>query len=205
MDTIHIEKRTFPVLDMSCAACAARVDKTLNGQPGVRTASVNYAAATATVEYDTAQCSPEQLKAALQAAGYDLLVGDDRKQLEDRAEQAHDEKYRRLRQRTVWAIILALPVAVIDKDLSDRMASTIRHNRARGTHNIELMSEIVAELTRAQMSDQWIMRHIGMDRDELLRLKQITGLAALFADREFSLGDADEEAVGETAEALLQP
>ena len=113
MDTIHIEKRTFPVLDMSCAACAARVDKTLNGQPGVRTASVNYAAATATVEYDTAQCSPEQLKAALQAAGYDLLVGDDRKQLEDRAEQAHDEKYRRLRQRTVWAIILALPVACI--------------------------------------------------------------------------------------------
>ena len=113
MDTIHIEKRTFPVLDMSCAACAARVDKTLNGQPGVRTASVNYAAATATVEYDTTQCSPEQLKAALQAAGYDLLVGDDRKQLEDRAEQAHDEKYRRLRQRTVWAIILALPVAVI--------------------------------------------------------------------------------------------
>lgn len=59
MDTIHIEKRTFPVLDMSCAACAARVDKTLNGQPGVRTASVNYAAATATVEYDTTQCSPE--------------------------------------------------------------------------------------------------------------------------------------------------
>ena len=100
-------------MDMSCAACAARVDKTLNGQPGVRTASVNYAAATATVEYDTAQCSPEQLKAALQAAGYDLLVGDDRKQLEDRAEQAHDEKYRRLRQRTVWAIVLALPVAVI--------------------------------------------------------------------------------------------
>ena len=113
MNQRHIEKRTFPVLDMSCAACAVRVDKTLNGQPGVRMASVNYAAATATVEYDTAQCSPEQLKAALQAAGYDLLVGDDRKQLEDRAEQAHDEKYRRLRQRTVWAIILALPVAVI--------------------------------------------------------------------------------------------
>ena len=90
-----------------------------------------------------------------------------------------------------------LPVAVIDKDLSDRMASTIRHNRARGTHNIELMSEIVAELTRAQMSDQWIMRHIGMDRDELLRLKQITGLAKLFADKEFSIGDADEE-VSET-------
>lgn len=69
-----------------------------------------------------------------------------------------------------------LPVAVIEKDLSNRMASTIRHNRARGTHNVELMSEIVAELTRANMSDQWIMRHIGMDRDELLRLKQSRAL-----------------------------
>ena len=88
-----------------------------------------------------------------------------------------------------------LPVAVIEKDLSNRMASTIRHNRARGTHNVELMSEIVAELTRAQMSDQWIMRHIGMNRDELLRLKQITGLAELFADKEFSPGDTEEEAV----------
>ena len=93
-----------------------------------------------------------------------------------------------------------LPVAVIEKDLSNRMASTIRHNRARGTHNVELMSEIVAELTRANMSDQWIMRHIGMDRDELLRLKQITGLADLFADKEFSLGDTDEDSVEEMLE-----
>lgn len=92
------------------------------------------------------------------------------------------------------------PVAVIEKDLSNRMASTIRHNRARGTHNVELMSEIVAELTRANMSDQWIMRHIGMDRDELLRLKQITGLADLFADKEFSLGDTDEDSVEEMLE-----
>ena len=80
-----------------------------------------------------------------------------------------------------------LPVVVIEKDLSNRMASTIRHNRARGTHNIELMSNIVSELTQAGMSDQWIIKNIGMDKDELLRLKQITGLAALFADKEFSL------------------
>jgi ParB-like chromosome segregation protein Spo0J len=79
-----------------------------------------------------------------------------------------------------------LPVVVIDKDVSNRMASTIRHNRARGSHNIELMSNIVAELTQAGMSDAWILRHIGMDKDELLRLKQITGLAALFKDQEFS-------------------
>jgi len=79
-----------------------------------------------------------------------------------------------------------LPCVVIHKDLSNRMASTIRHNRARGTHSIELMSNIVAELVESGMSDGWILRHIGMDRDELLRLKQITGLAALFKDAEFS-------------------
>lgn len=85
-----------------------------------------------------------------------------------------------------------LPIVVIDKPISDRMASTIRHNRARGTHSIELMTNIVAELVQAGMGDAWIMRHIGMDIDELLRLKQISGLAALFKDREFS--EAREEA-----------
>ena len=80
-----------------------------------------------------------------------------------------------------------LPVVVIDKDLSHRMGSTIRHNRARGTHVVELMTHIVAELTKSGMSDQWIMRNIGMDKDELLRLKQISGLAALFADKDFSI------------------
>jgi ParB-like chromosome segregation protein Spo0J len=80
-----------------------------------------------------------------------------------------------------------LPVTVINKDLSNRMASTIRHNRARGTHSIELMTNIVAELKKAGMSDEWIMKNIGMDPDELLRFKQISGLAALFADKEFSI------------------
>lgn len=79
-----------------------------------------------------------------------------------------------------------LPVVVIDKDLSDRMASTIRHNRARGSHNVELMSTIVAELVEMGKGDRWICKHIGMSADELLRLKQITGLASLFANRDFS-------------------
>lgn len=79
-----------------------------------------------------------------------------------------------------------LPVVVIDKPISDRMASTIRHNRARGSHSIDLMVNIVAELKEAGMSDAWIMKHIGMDADELLRLKQISGLAELFRDKEFS-------------------
>ncbi len=79
-----------------------------------------------------------------------------------------------------------LPVVVIDKEIGERMASTIRHNRARGTHNIELMSTIVAELVEMGKGDRWISQHLGMSLDELLRLKQITGVAALFANRDFS-------------------
>ena len=79
-----------------------------------------------------------------------------------------------------------LPVSVIDKPISDRMASTIRHNRARGEHSIELMTNIVAELSKAGMSDAWIMKNIGMDAEELLRLKQLSGLQELFKDKDFS-------------------
>lgn len=86
-----------------------------------------------------------------------------------------------------------LPVVVIDKHLSDRMASTIRHNRARGSHNIELMSTIVSELVEMGKGDRWICQHIGMSPDELLRLKQITGVAALFQNQDFSASwDAED-------------
>lgn len=70
--------------------------------------------------------------------------------------------------------------------LSDRMASTIRHNRARGSHNIELMSQIVTELVEMGKGDAWICKHVGMSPDELLRMKQITGLASLFQNKDFS-------------------
>jgi hypothetical protein len=79
-----------------------------------------------------------------------------------------------------------LPVVVLKKDMHDRMASTIRHNRARGSHNIELMSSIVSELVEMGKGDHWICQHIGMSKDELLRLKQITGVAGLFANQDFS-------------------
>lgn len=79
-----------------------------------------------------------------------------------------------------------LPVSVIDKPISERMASTIRHNRARGTHDVDLMSNIVAELVEMGKSDGWIAKHLGMEIDELSRLKVITGLASLYKDYEFS-------------------
>lgn len=79
-----------------------------------------------------------------------------------------------------------LPVSVIDKPIGERMASTIRHNRARGSHDVDLMSNIVGELIEMGKSEGWIAKHLGMDIDEILRLKQITGLAELFKNREFS-------------------
>ena len=79
-----------------------------------------------------------------------------------------------------------LPVSVVDKPLDCRMASTIRHNRARGSHNVDLMSNIIQELHELGRSDAWISKHLGMDRDEILRLKQLTGLTALFRDVKFS-------------------
>lgn len=86
-----------------------------------------------------------------------------------------------------------LPVSVIEKPLEQRMASTIRHNRARGSHDVDLMGNIVKDLHELGRSDAWISRHLGMERDEILRLKQITGLAALFKDIEFGKAWKPEE------------
>lgn len=82
-----------------------------------------------------------------------------------------------------------LPVVIINNnntDRGERIAATIRHNRARGKHQITAMSDIVVELSRRNWSDQRIAKELGMDADEVLRLKQITGLAELFAEEEFS-------------------
>jgi ParB-like chromosome segregation protein Spo0J len=82
-----------------------------------------------------------------------------------------------------------LPLVVINgdrEDKGDRIAATIRHNRARGKHKVDAMSDIVIELKRRNWSDEKIGRELGMDPDEVLRLTQIAGLAEMFADREFS-------------------
>lgn len=139
----NIIKMTFPVAGMSCASCAARVDKTLNRQSGVISARVNYAAGTAQVEFDRTVCTPEALRKAVQDAGYDLLVprhhayagqdhheagnhtGDrqspgqpsdeeaDEESVYDEAERLHEKHYRELRNKTLAAIILAVPVMVL--------------------------------------------------------------------------------------------
>ena len=88
-------------------------------------------------------------------------------------------------------------------DKADRMAATIRHNRARGEHRVDSMADIVVELKRRFWSDEKIAVELGMDADEVLRLTQVTGLAGLFADRSFSeawQATSFEEAAGEDAE-----
>ena len=82
-----------------------------------------------------------------------------------------------------------LPIVSINharQDKGDRMAATIRHNRARGKHRVDAMSEIVIDLKRRRWSDEKIGKELGMDPDEVLRLTQVSGLAEMFADREFS-------------------
>ncbi len=107
-----ISKDTFPVLGMSCAACAARVEKTLSHHPGVIRASVNYAASTAKVEYMQTECTPESLRTAVQDAGYDLLTYKT-EDVAGEAEKAHGKRYAQLKRRTVIAVISAVPIAII--------------------------------------------------------------------------------------------
>lgn len=97
-----------------------------------------------------------------------------------------------------------LPVSVIDKDLGNRMASTIRHNRARGSHDVDLMSNIVKDLHELGRSDEWISKHLGMEIEEILRLKQLTGLMSLFKDCEFNKSWIPEDEINAINEELSE-
>ena len=79
-----------------------------------------------------------------------------------------------------------VPIVVIEKDMNERMAATVRHNRARGKHSVGGMSNMVFQMLENGWSDSEICNHLGMSPDELLRLKHITGFSKLFADAEYS-------------------
>jgi Cu2+-exporting ATPase len=106
-----IIRNNYPVLGMGCAGCAGRVEKALNSRKGVLSASVNYAAAVATVEYDPAEASPEILKKTVREAGYDLLIEAEGDAADD-VEKAHRERCRKLKTDTVWALALSVPVVI---------------------------------------------------------------------------------------------
>jgi ParB-like chromosome segregation protein Spo0J len=106
-------------------------------------------------------------------------------------------------QSRVHGYLPLVQIRSSQKDKNDRMAATIRHNRARGKHKVEAMSEIVVELKRRFWSDEKIAKELGMESDEVLRLQQITGLAGLFADREFSEAWEAESFTGELEQELI--
>lgn len=89
-------------------------------------------------------------------------------------------------QSRVHGYLPLVQIRETQTDRNDRMAATIRHNRARGEHRVESMADIVVELKRRFWSDEKIAKELGMEPDEVLRLTQVTGLAGLFADQEFS-------------------
>ena len=164
-------KQTFPVLGMSCASCAARVDKTLNSQPGVQEASVNYASATTQVTYDDEVCSPSILKAVVQHAGYDLLI-DNQEEASDEAEKAHLARYENLKKRTLWAIVLAVPIMVLSMIGMD----------VRWVNYVVwlLATPVVFVLGRGFFISAWKqLKHGTCNMDTLVALS--TGIAYLFS------------------------
>lgn len=167
----NIVQETFPVLGMSCASCSARVEKTLNHQSGVKKAVVNYASATATVEYDPTSCSSETLQQAVQAAGYDLLINQDGNTLEE-AEEAHNKKFSVLKFRTTWAIILSMPVVIIGMFFMDMPhANPIMW---------ALSTPVVFWLGRGFFTSAWKqLQHGSANMDTLVAIS--TGTAYLFS------------------------
>lgn len=105
-------KKTFPVLGMTCASCAGSAESIAKYVTGVVDASVNFATGNLTVEYLPNMTDAEQIRKAIQEGGYDLLVEEESKQQET-LEAIHEEKFKKLKNKTIWAIILSLPVVVI--------------------------------------------------------------------------------------------
>jgi Cu2+-exporting ATPase len=109
VDTV---KKSFPVLNMTCASCASSTQSILENQPGVIKAAVNYANATALVEYIPTITGPEKLKAALQSIGYDLMI-DETEGAKDALEDLHKKKFQILNRKTIGAILLSIPIVAI--------------------------------------------------------------------------------------------
>lgn len=105
-------RQTFPVLNMTCASCAISAESIVKASPGVKSASVNYANANLNVEYDPGATNPEALQKAVRSIGYDLLLESESTR-QQTLEDLHQKKYKSLKSKTTWAIILSLPVVVI--------------------------------------------------------------------------------------------
>lgn len=164
-------KQTFPVLNMTCASCAASAESMVKSATGVINASVNYATATLSVEYQPTLTDPQALQNAVRSAGYDLLLESENKQQET-LEALHEQKFRSLKRKTTWAVVLSLPVVAIGM-----FFMTIPYAN-------EIMwlftTPVVLWLGRDFYSNAWKQaRHRKANMDTLVALS--TGIAYLFS------------------------
>ncbi len=164
-------KRIFPVMEMGCAACATRIEKALAAQEGVASAAVNFAARTATVEYDPSVVTPEQLRDTVRDAGYDLVI-DTEDSAEDELEAVRAAKFQDLKRRTVWAIVLAVPLVII--------GMFFMHMPYADPIMCVLATPVVFWLGRGFFVDAWEqLRHRTVNMNTLVALS--TGIAWTFS------------------------
>ena len=145
----------------------------------------------------------ELLKLSIQADGYTQPIVSFKDEKREVVDGFHRHKVGKYDEEIQSRIHGYLPLVTINDeriDKGDRIAATVRHNRARGKHSIDGMSDIVIDLKRRNWSDKKIAKHLGMDADEVLRLTQITGLAEAFKDHEFSMAWEPEFLEGDNYE-----
>ncbi len=167
-------RKTYPVLEMTCAACAVSVESILKHTPGVSDAGVNYANQSAWVQFNPKTVTPTELQNAVRAMGYDIIVetGDDGVDARQVQEEAQQKRVQRLKQRTIWALILALPVVTIGMFF---MALPFGNYIMMG-----LSAPVVFGLGRSFFVNAWKQaRHGKANMDTLVALS--TGIAFLFS------------------------
>jgi len=158
----------------------------------------------------------ELLRVSIMADGYTQPIVANRGDVQDNSEASYEviDGFHRNRvgkecadvQERVKGYLPVVQIRFSQNDLTDRMASTVRHNRARGKHRVEAMTDIVLELKKRNWTDEKIAKNLGMDADEILRLCQLSGLADLFSDQSFSLSwEVDDFSDDEAEEIILEP
>ena len=163
-------KETFPVLEMTCAACAVSVESMLKSVPGVADAGVNFANQSAWVAYDPGVVTPEQLQQSVRSVGYDLLI--DKENQEEEQASAQQRHYRQVKQRTIWSAVLSLPVVIIGMFFMDMPYGNYIM--------MALATPVVFFLGRHFFVNAWKQaRHGKANMDTLVALS--TGIAWIFS------------------------
>ncbi|MEV4887140.1 copper-translocating P-type ATPase [Chitinophaga ginsengisegetis] len=163
-------KETFPVLEMTCAACAVSVESMLKSVPGVQDAGVNFANQTAWVQYDHATVTPAMLQSSVRSVGYDLVI--DKENQDEVKEEAQQRHYREVKQRTIWASVLSLPIVIIGMFFMDMPYGN--------WIMMALATPVVFFLGRNFFINAWKQaRHRKANMDTLVALS--TGIAWLFS------------------------